>query len=34
MSSPVIRGSYTLASPQTVSVAATSSATVSISFTP
>ena len=31
---PVIKGSYTLASPQTVSVAASGSATVSISFTP
>jgi len=30
----VIRGSYTLTSPQTVSVATTSSATVSISFMP
>jgi len=31
---PVIKGSYTLATPQTVSVAASSSSSVSISFTP
>jgi len=31
---PVIKGSYTLAAPQTVSVAASSSSSVSISFTP
>jgi len=31
---PVIKGSYTLAAPQTVSVAASSSSPVSISFTP
>jgi len=31
---PVIKGSYTLASPQSVSVAASSSSPVSISFTP
>jgi len=31
---PVIKGSYTLAAPQSVSVAASSSSSVSISFTP
>jgi len=31
---PVIKGSYTLVSPQSVSVAASSSSPVSISFTP
>ena len=31
---PIIKGSYTLASPQTVSVSASSSSSVSISFTP
>jgi hypothetical protein len=31
---PVIKGSYTLAAPQTVSVNASSSSSVSISFTP